>query len=293
MSAEIAQEVEHQTIATNGMNLHVAQAGPVAGPVVILLHGFPEPWFGWEGVMRLLAGRGFRVWVPDQRGYNLSDKPAGVGAYQIDLLARDIVGLIDATGRERAYVAGHDWGAAVAWWLALRYPERVQKLGILNVPHPQIFLRHLLSSPQQLRKSWYMFFFQIPGLPERLMRRDEWSLGARSLIGSSRPGTFTVADLQRYRAAWAQPGAITGMLNWYRAAFQRPPRIPADPRIHVPTLMLWGAQDRFLDAVMAPASVDLCDDGRLIMFPDATHWIQHEEVERVSELLAEFFGPIP
>ncbi len=281
-------ELEHHTVTTNGVNLHVAQIGPQDGPLLILLHGFPEFWYGWHAHLQPFAEAGYRVWAPDQRGYNLSDKPRGIAAYQIDTLANDIVGLIDAAGREQAFVVGHDWGAAVAWWLALRHPERVQKLGILNVPHPVVltsFLRHNLG---QLRKSWYIFFFQIPNLPERLIARDNWAFGVRSLKGSSRRGTFSDADLDLYRRAWAQPGAITSMINWYRAIVQRPPKLNGSPRIKVPTLVIWGAQDRFLSAALAQPSVDLCDDGRLVMIPEATHWVQHEEVARVNALLQGF-----
>ena len=285
-------ELEHHMVATNGIQLHVVQAGPVAGPLVILLHGFPEFWYGWRRQIVDLAAQGFRVWAPDQRGYDRSDRPHAIGAYRVDTLAQDVVGLIDAAGRTKAYVAGHDWGAMVAWWLALRHPDRLHTAAMLNVPHPQVMRQHIFSSFSQLRKSWYIFFFQLPVLPEALIRRDDWAFGARSLRGSSRPGTFTDGDLVEYRQAWSQPGAMTGMINWYRAFARRPPRKLADPIVRVPTLVIWGAQDRFLDAVMAPASVNLCEQGRLVMIPDATHWVQHEEPARVSALLAEHFGGV-
>ena len=281
--------LEHHTVATNGVHLHVVQAGPVDGPLVILLHGFPEFWYGWHQHIVPFAEAGYRVWVPDQRGYNLSDKPKGIAAYQVDQLARDVVGLIDAAGRDKAFLVGHDWGAAVAWWTALQHPARVQKLAVANVPHPAVLVRHLRSSFGQLRKSWYIFFFQIPRVPERIIRRDNWAFGVRSLLGSSRKGTFTDADIALYRAAWAQPGAMTGMVNWYRAAVQHQPKLGGKLRITVPTLVIWGALDRFLDAAMAQPSVDLCDDGRLVMFPDATHWVQHEEATKVNALLQDFF----
>jgi len=154
--------VEHDRIATNGITLHVAQAGPADGELVVLLHGFPEPWWGWRNQIPALAASGFRVLAPDQRGYNFSDKPAGRGAYRMDTLARDIVGLIDATGRNRAAVIGHDWGGAIAWWLATYHPDRVRRVAVLNCPHPLVFSRILRRSPAQLLRSWYMFFFQFP-----------------------------------------------------------------------------------------------------------------------------------
>ncbi len=279
----------HTTIQTNGVNLHVVQAGPESGPLVILLHGFPEFWRGWIKQIEPLAEAGFRVWVPDQRGYNLSDKPGGIAAYRIDTLAKDVAGLIEASGSEKAFLAGHDWGAAVAWWTALRYPEKLNRLAILNVPHPVVMVRRLWSNPAQLRKSWYIFFFQMPFLPEAIIHRDNWAFGVRSLKGSSRKGTFNDEDIRQYRLAWGQKEAFHSMLNWYRAMLQRPPKIPADPRIHVPTLVLWGVNDRFLGRELVQPSLDLCEDGRVVFFEQATHWVQHEESEKVNELLIDFF----
>jgi pimeloyl-ACP methyl ester carboxylesterase len=282
-------QVAFQRVATNGIHLNVAQAGPADGPLVILLHGFPEFWHGWRHQIGPLAAAGFRVWAPDQRGYNLSDKPRGVRSYRLDLLADDIAGLIAAAGCEQACVAGHDWGAEVAWFLALTQPERVRRLAIMNVPHPAIFRRYLLAHPAQLRRSWYIFFFQIPGLPEALARRDRFGQGVRALKGSSQRGTFAPDDLDRYRQAWSQPGALTGMVNWYRAVVRYPPKLPRDPRIHLPAMVLWGQRDRFLASELAELSVRLCDDGQLVTFPDATHWVQHEEAEAVNRHLIAFF----
>ena len=142
---------------TNGVNLHVVMTGAQDGPLVILLHGFPEFWYGWRKQMPALAAAGYAVWAPDQRGYNRSDKPAGVGAYHIDTLADDIAGLIAASGREQVYLVGHDWGAAVAWWVAGKYPTRIKKLAILNVPHPAVMRRAVLEDAEQRKRSWYIF----------------------------------------------------------------------------------------------------------------------------------------
>ncbi len=210
--------IEHTTVQTNGITLHVVLAGPADGPPVILLHGFPEYWGGWQAQIPALAEAGYRVWAPDQRGYNLSAKPAGVRAYDIDQLARDVLGLIDATGQQQVRLVGHDWGAAVAWWVAGKYPERLHKLAILNVPHLSVMFGTLWRSWAQMRKSWYIFFFQLPRLPEASLRRNGWTNAIRALKGSSRRGTFTPEQIEQYRQAWSQPGAITGMINWYRAA---------------------------------------------------------------------------
>lgn len=281
-------QLEHTTIRTSRIALHAVEAGPEDGPLVVLLHGFPEFWYGWRGQIGALAGAGYRVLAPDQQGYGRSDKPRGVGAYRLDLLAADVVGLIAARGRDRAAIVGHDWGAAVAWWLALRHPSWIDRLAILNVPHPAVMVEHLRRSPAQLARSWYIFFFQLPRLPEATLRAGDWAGAARALTGTGRPGAFTDVDLDLYREAWSQPGAIGAMLGWYRAAVRHPPRLPRDPRVAVPTLMLWGARDVALSRAMARPSIDLCNRGRLVMFEEATHWVQHEEAERVNGLLIDF-----
>lgn len=289
-SASTLAAVDHETVTVNGIHLHVAKAGPTDGPLVILLHGFPEFWYGWRHQIEFLASQGYHVWAPDQRGYNLSEKPFGVDAYRISQLSGDVVGLIDAAGRDQAFVVGHDWGAAVAWYTALTAPERVCKLTILNVPHLKVMLEMVRTNPVQMLRSWYVGYFQIPALPEMALTAFDGLMGAQALFGSSRPGTFKDADIAQYVKAWNQPGAATGMLNWYRAIVQYPPHLPEDVRVHVPTLVIWGARDRFLSREMAQASVELCTDGRLVMIEEATHWVQHEEAGRVNALLAEHFG---
>lgn len=282
-------ELRHRSVSTNGVRLHLVEAGPEDGRLLILLHGFPELWYGWRRHIEPFAAAGFRVQVPDQRGYNLSDKPAGIASYRLDRLAGDVVGLIDAAGRDRACVVGHDWGGAVAWWVGVNHSARLERLALLNIPHPLVMRRHLVHNRAQRRKSWYIFAFQLPWLPEARMRRNDWAYGTRALTATSRPGTFSEADLAVYREAWSQPGAITSMINWYRAALRKPPPRPASPRVTAPTLLLWGKDDRFLGQEMAQASIDLCDDGRLV-FLDASHWVQHEEAGEVQRLIGEFLA---
>ena len=282
-------ELRHRVIATGGVRLHAVEAGPPEGRLLILLHGFPEFWYGWHRHIESFAAAGYRVLVPDQRGYNLSDKPRGVASYRLDRLAGDVVGLIDDAGRERACLVGHDWGGAVAWWVGVNFPRRLDRLALLNIPHPYVMRRHLLHDRAQRRRSWYIFFFQLPWLPEIYWRRNDWAHGVRALTATSRPGTFSESDLALYRQAWSQPGAISAMIHWYRAALRMPPPRPASPRVEVPTLLLWGTGDRFLGREMAQPSIDLCDDGRLV-FLDATHWLHHEEPGEVQRRLAEFFA---
>ena len=270
------------------VRLHAVAAGPQGGPIVLLLHGFPEFWRGWHHQIEPLAQAGFRVVVPDQRGYNLSDKPPGVASYAISELVSDVIAIANQLSREKIFLAGHDWGAAVAWSTALLHPTRIAKLVVLNVPHPSVMRRFLGTNRRQLRKSWYMFFFQLPWLPEALFRSGNFNVGASSLVRTSKPGTFSNEDLEHYRAAWSQPGALTSMIHWYRAAFRHRPRI-ADRTVHVPTRILWGERDKFLLAEMAQASLRYCDQAELFTFADASHWLQHEQPARVSELLVDFF----
>lgn len=270
------------------VRVHAVAAGPKDGRVVVLLHGFPEFWYGWRKQIEPLAAAGFRVIVPDQRGYNLSSKPVGMAAYAIRELVSDVIAMADQLGQEKIFLAGHDWGAAVAWSAALLHSERIAKLVIVNVPHPSVMRHFIYTRLRQTLRSWYIFFFQIPWLPEALFSAFDFRMGRRALAGSSRPGTFTGEDLAQYRAAWSQPGALTAIINWYRAAMRY--RIPfADRTVRVPTRILWGERDKFLMFEMARDSLRYCTKGELISFPDASHWLQHEESAKVSQLLAEFF----
>ena len=282
--AELAAVRFGYTVAGD-VRLHVAQCGIDQDDTILLLHGFPEFWYGWRHQIEFLAAHGYRVWAPDQRGYNLSDKPRGIGAYTIDALAEDVLGLIHAAGASRVHVVGHDWGAAVAWWVALRFPEHVKKLVIMNVPHPAVMRRFLRSSPSQLLRSWYVFFFQLPWLPERTAAIGNWGPLIHGMKSSSRLNTFSSADFARYRTAWNQPQAMQSMMHWYRAAVRtRPVRLPSE-RITPPTLILWGARDKFLRREMAQPSADLCDNGRLVVLDGASHWLHHEEPERINALI--------
>jgi pimeloyl-ACP methyl ester carboxylesterase len=284
------------SIPTNGIRLHAQTAGPDDGPLVILLHGFPEFWWGWHRQIGSLAQARCLVAAPDQRGYNLSDKPGAVSAYTIDALALDVLGILDHFGRRKAVIAGHDWGAAVAWYLGMYFPERVERLIIANVPH-QAAMSRALQKPvwEQLRKSWYIFFFQIPRLPEWAMRFPRFAPLRRTFLQTSRPGTFSPQDIERYAEAWHRPGALTGGINWYRAMARLALRLGQaeynrrfEVRVRVPTLILWGDQDAFIEPFLADWSMDWVDDGRLVHFPLATHWLLHEEAGPVSQHMLDF-----
>jgi len=268
-------------IRTDGIELHAAAAGPEDGPLAVLLHGFPECWYGWHRAIEPFVDAGYRVVVPDQRGYNASEKPDGIAAYRIRELAADVAELIDHCDRETAAIVGHDWGGTVGWWLAASRPSRVSRLVAVNAPHPSVMERTLRESWTQRLRSWYVLAFQVPLLPEAVSRLGDWRLVVRMMRESSRPGTFSGADFERYRTAWSSPGAFRAMLNWYRAAARERPS-PRVDRIEPPTLVIWGACDRLLERSMARGSVDRCVDGRLAWYPEGTHWVHHEEPAAVA-----------
>ncbi len=277
--------ISFETLPTNGIHLNTALSGPEDGDPVVLLHGFPEAWFGWEAQIGPLAEAGFRVIVPDQRGYNLSDKPKGVSNYRMNILAQDILGLANALGYERFHLAGHDFGAMVSWYLAKHFSKRLKRLAIANVPHPDVMWDYLRSHFSQILKSWYAFFFQLPGLPELVIRANNWQF-----LISAMPQDLTKVEADRYRNAWSQPGAMTGMINWYRALLRQTGKSATSLPIKVPTLILWGKEDPNISYEMAGLSADLCMECRMITFEDATHWVQHDKPTEVSQLLIEHFS---
>jgi pimeloyl-ACP methyl ester carboxylesterase len=280
--------LEHRQIPTNGIRLHVVQTGPATGPLVLLLHGFPEFWYGWRHQLPYLATAGYRVWAPDLRGYNFSDKPPGIAAYRLEVLAADVTGLIDAASQEKAHIVGHDWGGVVGWWIASHASHRLERAVVINAPHGAVMRQHLRQRPAQWLRSLYIGFFQLPWIPELVSRMGHWRLLVRALQQSSRPGTFTTSDLERYRQAWAQPQAYHAMLNWYRAIVRKPSGLPVYRVITLPTLLIWGAQDVFLGREMAQASIALCQEGKLAVLEEGTHWVHEEEPDRVNVLIDTF-----
>jgi epoxide hydrolase 4 len=285
-----SDEPSFSRISTNGIRLNVAEAGPSDGRLAILLHGFPESSSGWRAQIGALAEAGYRVLAPDQRGYATSDKPRGVRSYALDRLADDVVGLIDASGREKATVIGHDWGGVVAFGAIARHPTRFERAVILNGPHPDTMLREIKSNPRQLLKSWYVLAFQLPWIPEALLRRNLFRGLVQAMERSSRPGTFSETDFERYRREWSEPGAIEGMVNWYRAGFRIKHEPFAEPLIQVPTLLIWGEDDAFLGRGLARSSYALCESAHLEWIKGASHWVQHEESDRVNRLILGFLA---
>ena len=281
---------EDHFIVTNGVTLHVVQAGPLDGPVALLLHGFPDFWASWTAQVDHLVQAGYRVWIPDQRGYNESEKPPDIDSYHINILADDVCGLISSTGNQKVTLLGHDWGGAVSWWLAHRNPDLIDRLIIINSAHFSVILHYMKWNLRQLARSWYMYFFRIPFLPEYLLRRRNYQALTEALTKRSQPNTFSATDLDRCRAAWSQPGALKSMINWYRALMRDKPVTTKSVQITVPTLLIWGSQDHALGQEMAQPSIDLCDQGELRMISNAGHWVHREASSTVNRYILEFLS---
>jgi epoxide hydrolase 4 len=283
---ELALRHEFRTI--NGVRLHCVVAG--SGPLIILLHGFPEFWYSWRHQIPVLAEH-FTVVAPDMRGYNDSAKPPHVAHYDLALLVEDVAQLIRSFGAERAIVAGHDWGAAVAWATALRRPELVEKLIILNVPHPRIFIQHLLTNPRQRWRSWYTGFFQLPILPEAVIRAADYRFIEQVFRGMAvHKQRFTDEDIAQYKAAIARPGAATAAINYYRAAARGALRrlVIEDPVVNMPTLVIWGEQDFALGKELNNGLARYVPNLTLHVIPDASHWVQQDRPDVVNRYMLDF-----
>ncbi len=282
------QPWRHEEVLACGVRLHVVRAGQ--GKPVVLLHGFPEFWFSWRLQIAALAGAGLHVVAPDMRGYNTSEKPPGVAQYEIGKLVADVVALIDHLGVDKASVVAHDWGGIVAWYLAMWHPERVERLAILNAPHPGAYRRDLFTT-DQWRRSWYVAFFQLPWLPEVALRAGNFASLERVFTGDIRTrAAFAHDEVLHYKMAFRHPGALTSAINYYRAAVRRAARgTPEDLRpIMCPTLVLWGERDRYLSPTLASGLEAYVHDLRVELFPEAGHWLQLDEPARVTALLTEF-----
>jgi pimeloyl-ACP methyl ester carboxylesterase len=270
------------------VQLHYREAG--SGPLVVLLHGFPEFWYSWRDLMPALAEAGYRAIAPDMRGYNLSGKPQGIAAYGIDTLADDVAGLIHHAGERRAHIIGHDWGGAVAWHFAMRHRELIDRLVVVNSPHPRALAREL-RKPRQIWRSLYMALFQLPRVPEALIRRDDFARIRRILRrGPSRPDAFTESDIDRYVAALARPWALTSALNYYRAAARvRPTRTPGfSSRIEAPTLLIWGDRDVYLNPRLTRGLERWVPNLSIEHLPEASHWPMADSPADVERLVVNF-----
>jgi pimeloyl-ACP methyl ester carboxylesterase len=286
--ARLGIDLQARLVPTGGAALHVVFAGPEAGEPVLLLHGFPELWYSWHGVMGELARAGYRAIAPDLRGYNRSEKPPGSDAYGGVPYARDVLGLLDALQIQRTFLAGHDVGGGVAWRLVFEAPERVRRALILSAPHPQAWQRaNPRDDPDSI--SWFRTFFQLPLLPELVSRAGGWWLLSRTLRRTSRPGTFEGETLTVFQSAWARDNAISTMLNTYRADWT-PVALPPDGRPSVPVRYVTGGSDAYIPHAAVEVTAEFLPPGAVVELPEASHWLLLEEPERVGELMVEFFG---
>ena len=286
ITVEAEPELREGYADVGDVRLHYVEAG--TGPLVVLLHGFPEFWFGWRKQIAPLAEAGFRVVVPDLRGYNLSSRPGRIRDYSSDKLADDISGLIRELGYKSAMLVGHDWGGTVAWTTAMNHPEVVERLAILDAAHPRK-LQNGLFNPRQFLRSWYFFFFALPWLPERIVRAKRFRF-FRRFLRDARPA-YTPEEMDRYVDAWSQPGAAKAMIDYYRYSVFTPPwkaRAAIKP-ISTPTLVIWGQRDRYLGKRLAePHHDDVPNLVGVERLPNASHWVHHDEADRVNQLLVDF-----
>jgi epoxide hydrolase 4 len=300
------QDFDHRYIRVNGIRMHYVKAGS-GKRLIVLLHGFPECWWSWRHQLALfmpshrdeiaqgaaLAER-FTVVAPDLRGYNETDRP-GWG-YELDVLVNDVVSLIRELGHTSAVVAGHDWGGNIAWSLAIAYPQRVERLIALNIPHPTLLAEAIGKNWRQTLRSWYVLFFQLPFLPETAIRANDYESIERAFrdlaIDKSR---FTDEDIRIFKAAIAQPGALTAALNYYRALVQQGSRgMFAGTGMHVsaPTLMIWGEEDIALGKELTYGTERFAPDLRIKYIPNCSHWVQQERPDLVNRYMLEFLGEL-
>jgi pimeloyl-ACP methyl ester carboxylesterase len=293
--ARLGIDLEERSIETNGVRLHVVLAGPPDGPPVVLLHGIPEFWYGWHRQIGPLARTGFRVIVPDQRGYNASDKPEGVEAYRGVEAVNDVVGLIDALGYERVRLAGHDAGAGVAWQLAIEHPERIERLAVFGIGHPEAFreMREAGSVPLGSRLFYGTLAVMLRSrLPEWLAPRADWAPLVQILRRSSAGVAFPDDELPYYRQAWERDGSFHFIMNWYRAMFAEGPRAyTRDVRVEPPALVVALGKDPIVPQEPARRSGRFCANARIVELADASHWVLHEQPEATAALLVDFFTP--
>jgi len=285
--------LQHGFAYVNGVRLHYVTQGQ--GKLIVLLHGFPEFWYSWRQQIPELA-KHFRVVVPDLRGYNESEKPVGVSNYRVDVLTADVMGLIRAFGEEKALIVGHDWGGGIAWAFAADYPQATERLVVMNCPHPGVLQKQLRVNWRQLRRSWYMFWFQIPWLPELLIRLSARRFVAQAFRGwAIRKEAFSDEDLRRYVEAIQKPGMLTAAINYYRAAFRevvwRGERQFAP--ITCPTLLIWGEEDvalgKELTYDMEPYFTNRFE---IKYLPRCSHWVQQEQPELVNQYMLEFLSDL-
>lgn len=290
--------LKHEFADVNGVRLHYARAGE--GKLILFVHGFPEFWYAWKNLLPEF-GRDHLAVAPDMRGYNLSSKPADVADYAVRHLVDDLRALAKSLGHEKFILVAHDWGGGVAWSLAIRHPECLERLVIINAPHPAPFERELARNPAQQAASQYMLLFRSPKAEATLAANNYAFLVDAVLTRGLKKGHFNEADRQAYLTAWSQPGALTGTLNWYRAAKIGPPTGPDSParsfepsagpsKVSVPTLVIWGEKDQALVKENLDGLDQYVPDLTVRRIADGTHWVIHEQPAEVTAHIREFLA---
>ncbi len=286
MLREELSRFEAIDVRANGIDLRVRTAGQ-GDRLALLLHGFPEAWFSWRAQIPAPAELGYRVWAPDLRGYGESERPRGVDAYRMEKLLGDVAGLIDAAKAKEVVLIAHDWGGAIAWQFAMRRVRKIDRLVALNIPHPALFAKHLFRPGPQMLRSWYIFMFQLPWLPEwYLGRHDHHAIEAAFASSAVDRRRFPPELLELYKKNAARPGALNAMVNYYRAAMRAGPRGPGSGKapLEVPTLMIWGERDAALGKEMTFGTERYVRDLTVRYVPHASHWVQQEAPETVNRM---------
>jgi pimeloyl-ACP methyl ester carboxylesterase len=277
---------QHEYIVSNGVKLHYVTQGE--GPLMLMLHGFPEFWYSWRHQIPEFAND-YKVVALDLRGYNESDKPPQQSAYVMSEFVKDVEGVIRGLGYDRCTLVGHDWGGAIAWYFAYAHPEMLERLIVLNLPHPAKFAQGL-RTPQQLLRSSYAFFFQLPVLPELLIQWSDYQAVESSLKGMAiDKSIFTPADIEAYKNAASRRGALTAMLNYYRNAFTSVGQGKWSV-LEVPTLMIWGEEDKALGKELTYGTEEYVRNFQIRYIPNCSHWVQQERPALVNEYMREFLA---
>jgi epoxide hydrolase 4 len=278
---------KHGYISTNGVNLHYVTQGE--GALMLMLHGFPEFWYSWRHQIQEFASS-YKVVAVDLRGYNDSDKPVERSAYRLSVLVEDIKGVIEGLGYERCILIGHDWGGAIAWFFGYAYPAMLERLIVLNLPHPAKFSEGLRTIPQIVR-SWYILFFQIPLLPEWILSLEDYSMLAKILTKTAKnSSTFSQTSISAYREAAAKPGAITAMLNYYRNIMHSIMFVKDWDVIQSPTLLIWGENDIALGKELTYGTQTYVKNLQIRYISDCSHWVQQEKPELVNQYIHEWLN---
>lgn len=282
--------INHDFVEVDNVTIHLAHYGSDSGKLMLFLHGYPENWYAWKKQLLYFGSKGFKAVAIDQRGYNRSSKPKYIHDFRIDVLAIDIFKIIrHHFNRKTAIVIGHDWGANVAWWTALRFPQIVEKLIIINVPHPLVMKKTMNNNFRQMLSSWYIYFYQIPIIPELIMSFNHGLLLASMITSSANKNAFDRKTISYYRNSWSK-ATVTSMINWYRGMKLGSDKKLRSIKVKPEVLVLWGLNDRFIRKENIKPSLNLCKNATCKVYPNNTHWVIHEAGDKVNKKIFTFIS---